>query len=182
MFCVLVGTEGKLHLCPDSSGPKMAAAQNLPQFFSFPAYQVESAQPPLQGPYTFMCVCKEEGSNFPNTISVIRMCGGALWPLRLPSLNPTTYNYIILKLHHHLEWALPLTPVDFLWKPSSDSQICISKQLFSMSCLKNTHFHSWETQWIPGKGATPQKEQDYLMLLRYEVSHAQLGIASWLSW
>ena len=123
---------GKLYLCPDSSGPKMAAAQNLPQFFSFPAYQIESAQPPLQGPYTFTSMCKEEGSNFPNTISVIRMCGGALWPLRLPSLNATTYNYIILKLHHHLEWALPLTPVDFLWKPSSDSHRCISKQLFSM--------------------------------------------------
>ena len=118
----------------------MAAAQNLPQFFSFPPYQTESAEPPLQGPYTFMCMYKEEKSNFPNTISVIRMCGCALWPLRLPSLNPTTYNYIILKLHHQIELELPLTPADFLWKPGSDSHRCISEQLFSMSCLKNTRF------------------------------------------
>ena len=129
----------------------MAAAQNLPQPFSFPPYQTESARPPLQGPYTFMCMCKEDESNFPNTISVIRMCGCALWPLRLPSLNPTTYNYIILKLHHHLEWALPLTPVDFLWKPSSDSHRCISKQLFPHVILEKHTFallgnsvHSWE--------------------------------------
>ena len=121
------GNRERLYLCPDSSGPKMATAQNLPQFFSFPPYQTESAEPPLQGPYTFMCMYKEEKSNFPNTISVIRMCGCALWPLRLPSLNPTTYNYIILKLHNQIELELPLTPADVLWKPGSDSHRCISE-------------------------------------------------------
>ena len=83
----------------DGSSTKPASAL----FFSTLLDQVCTAckSAPLQGPYTFMCMGKGEERNVPNTISVvIRMCGYDLWPLRSPSLNPTTYYYIILLLHH----------------------------------------------------------------------------------